>query len=313
MKWCFVKTTKIVYLIISLFCLTHHHLTTGFDDTTITYSDSDFDYDSDDCWSISGNPNPEEDLPCEAQIVYDVARAARKQKEHEAEVKYDRERRNLQGTQVPVAYRKNKTVVTWTVCNVEDDELVNRKDEKCNSEEIGLENFDFRKLDIPDSKGRLSRINFMKLFFSLWPGNVHHQLLKLNARIELDNSTKKKNKVSPVSIREFSRFLGIMLVARLEGKKGGLLWEGTASDGEGYRSQCDMSRYMTKHRHSQLRTYFSFIFADDSIKDADPWWMVSSGVRAFNHNRRTVFRPARILVMDESMSAYKPRTTASGE
>ena len=277
--------------------------------------DYDSEYDSepssDDCWSAVGNPNPKDDVPSEAQVVYDVARAARKAKEHESEVKYDRERRSLQGLQVPVAYRKEKTVITWKVCDDEDDELVEK--EKENLDEIGLTNFNFRKLDIPDSKGRLSRINFMKLFYTLWPGNIHHQLLKLNTRIELDNLMKSKHKVRPVSVREFTRFLGILLIARLEGKKGGNLWDGSDSEGEGYRSQCDMSRYMSKHRHSQLRKYFSFIFADDGLKPTDPWWMVSPGIRAFNHNRRMLFRPSSTLVMDEAMSAYVPQTTATGE
>ena len=77
-------------------------------------------------------------------------------------MKYDRERRNLQGLQVPVHYRKEKTIINWKVCDDEDDELVDKAKE--NLDEIGLTNFNFRKLDIPDSKGRLSRVNFMKLF-----------------------------------------------------------------------------------------------------------------------------------------------------
>ena len=167
--------------------------------------------------------------------------------------------------------------------------------------------------EVKDSQGRPSRINFMKLLFAFLPGNVYHLLLKMNARIDQDNKDRRKGRVLPVSPREWARFLGVFLVPVLEGKKGGDLWMGNVEDGEGYRSQIDISRYMTKHRHSQLRKYFSFLYANESQKQTDPWWMVSDGIRAFNHNRRETFKPSGVMVLDESMSAYKPRTTKTGE
>ena len=70
---------------------------------------------------------------------------------------------------------------------------------------------------------------------------------------------------------------------------------------------------MSKHRHSQLRAYLPYIWAEESVKDVDPWWMVSNAIHNFNYNRSLVFKPGHVLTMDESMSAFRPRKTATGE
>ena len=284
---------------------------------TMTETDCDAvmsgdDSQSDNEWSIMCDP--EEDTPTERELVFDVARAARASQEtgrrDDSQAQHDGKRRNLQGRQVPVEYKKEKTTIVWTVSDSEDGELT--ADYKKDTE-IGLTNFNFRMNEVKDSQGRPSRINFMKLLFAFLPGNVYHLLLKMNARIDQDNKDRRKGRVLPVSPREWARFLGVFLVPVLEGKKGGDLWMGNVEDGEGYWSQIDISRYMTKHRHSQLRKYFSFLYANESQKQTDPWWMASDGIRAFNHNRRETFKPSGVMVLDESMSAYKPRTTKTGE
>ena len=177
----------------------------------------------------------------------------------------------------------------------------------------GLSGFDFTDLDIYDHRGHPCCINFMKLIFALWPGDIKQQLMSLNARIIRDNENKKRNKVQLISLREFATFIGIMLVACLEGKKGSKLWQGAATEGEGYNSQVDLSAYMSAHRHTQIRRYFLFIFANESKESVDQWWQVVDGVAAFNENRRRHVRAGVIKVMDELMSAFQPQTTATGE
>lgn len=222
-------------------------------------------------------------------------------------------RAQIQGSTVNVPYKKTKTVIEWKVCDDEDGDLLERIKTVVSRHEAGLTNFDFTKLEVADSCRRISRINFMKLFFDFWPGNLHYQLLMLNTRIEKDNVDRKKNKMAPVSLREFGIFIGIMLAARLEGKKGEQLWQGCSDDGEGYRSQVDLSRFMTRHRHSQIRAYLAYIWADDSIQHDDPWWMIIRGIDEFNHNRSLIFKPGPILTIDEIMSAFRPRKSATGE
>ena len=162
-------------------------------------------------------------------------------------------------------------------------------------------------------QGKPSRIKFLHILLPLWPGNLKDQIQKLNARIERDNSNRIRGKVGLLSVREFIQFLAVLLIASLEGKKGSELWHGNEDQGEGYRSQIDISRFMTSYRHAQIRKYFPYLFANEDKMATDPWWQVSEGIDQFNASRKTYFRPGRTLVLDESMSAFRPRTTTTGE
>ena len=138
----------------------------------------------------------------------------------------------------------------------------------------------------------------------------------MNKQIALDNCErigKGRRKVQLVSYREMGVFLGIFLVARLEGKKGSQLWVGNSDEGEGYRSQIDMSAVMKEYRHCELRNYFEIFFADHLKKGEDAWWKVMGGVDGFNQNRRQTIKASHEKTPDESMSAHRPRTTATGE
>ena len=145
--------------------------------------------DSDDS-SLLACPNPEDTIPPVKQVVYDVAHAARRTRDIEDQVRYVNERAELQGTEV-VTRNKSASPVTWTVTDVEDStKIINQEEE--DPQEIGLTGFDFRRFEMSDRAGRPNRrINFMKLLFALWPGNVHHQLLVLNGRIEEDNKGRE--------------------------------------------------------------------------------------------------------------------------
>ena len=254
--------------------------------------------------------NPEDDIPPPAQIVYNVACAARRARDLERHIQYVNKRSRLQGRKI-ILRNKSKPEVTWTVTDNEDMTGVSSNNDV--PESVGLTNFDFKKCEIPDSAGRSNRrINFMKLLFALWPGNIHHQLLVLNIRIEKDNAERRRGRVLPVLLREFCHFLGVLLIARLEGKCGADLWSSTTPNREGYFSQTDVSCHMTKYRHTQIRRYFSFFFAEETQKESNPWWQVIGGIKGFNHNCRTVFTASHVRCMDEMMSAFCPQTTATG-
>lgn len=98
---------------------------------------------------------------------------------------------------------------------------------------IGIRGFDFNektektgckrdiKAGIEENKN--SRINFAKLLLHLWPGSLKHQLRHLNKLIRFQNDHRKphEKKVNQISKNEYLKFLGIMLLARVEGVKGG--------------------------------------------------------------------------------------------
>ena len=141
-------------------------------------SDTEND-EEDDGMVIISESNPVEQLPTQAEVVFDVARSVQKNTELSYQARYHADLARLQGTVVPVTHRKTKSVVNWRVSNeaeVLDDKKTTRKDDK-----IGLQDFNFKKLEVPDHKGRVSRINLMKLMYALFPGNIKQLLFKLNA------------------------------------------------------------------------------------------------------------------------------------
>ena len=74
-----------------------------------------------------------------------------------------------------------------------------------------------------------------------------------------------------------------------------------------------MTEHMSLYRHMQIRKYFHYLFADPDKKATDPWWKVSGGIKDFNHKQKRMFKNGNIMVLDESMSAFCPRTTATGK
>ena len=140
--------------------------------------------------------------------------------------------------------------------------------------------------------------------------------MMLNDCIARHNETCRRPylKTKLISDREFGVFLGIMFAARIEDKKGEHLWDTCNDvDAEGYRSKTDLSVHMEKRRFNDIRKWFSFVFADDSAKSSDPWWMVQKEVTEFNNKRRKVVQAANWHVLDESMSAWKPCTNKTGK
>ena len=185
-----------------------------------------------------------------------------------------------------------------------------------NQESYGVKHFDFNRHSKNSKDGNKPRINTLELLLHLWPGDFRAQVDAMNRQIALDNCErigKGRRKVHLVSYREMGVFLGIFLVARLEGKKGSQLWVGDPDKGEGYRSQIDMSSVMKEYRHRQLRNYFDIFFADHLKKGEDAWWKVMGGVEGFNQNRKEKVKSSHEKTPDESMSAHRPRTTATGK
>ena len=45
---------------------------------------------------------------------------------------------------------------------------------------------------------------------------------------------------------------------------------------------------------------------------SDPWWPIRGGVDGFNENRKRTIKRTRAICIDESMSAYQPRSTKLG-
>ena len=69
---------------------------------------------------------------------------------------------------------------------------------------------------------------------------------------------------------------------------------------------------MSYSRFKEFRRFFPEIWVNEAAKDEDPWYKFSSAIDDFNDIQRTSITTSRWKVADESMSAWRPRTTALG-
>ena len=167
---------------------------------------------------------------------------------------------------------------------------------------------------------------FFDLFLLLWPGDWRSQLAQLNDSIVRDYAMKSKNKpnarrIKPISESEFFTFFGIIILSGAMGKGGSLLFEkemDRQKEGVFRMTPCiNFSPYMGLRRFEDIKAYFPLAFADFDKKDPldpnhDPWYMISRLIDDFNNNRKKGVAASVIKVLDELMSAWRPRKNKTG-
>jgi Transposase IS4 len=244
--------------------------------------------------------------------IMDILQEERSGRMIERQQRYEKEKKELISNQIEVGPKKGPKL-TWTVTND-----IKKEDVPTSSEfnTIGIKNFDFRNSVVVCPDGKNKRINFLDLLIHLWPGDWLLQLQYMNKRIIDNNNEATTNKrgnryqkICEISPQEFWKFIGIMLVARIEGRKGEV-WDRTAP--EGYGNIVNMGEVMTENRFKQLRIYFAYLFSDEKNKLNDPWWQIRKGINEYNNNRKKTILASATKVLDESMSAFRPQTTKNG-
>jgi hypothetical protein len=195
-------------------------------------------------------------------------------------------------------------MVTWKVIQESVAEL---KEEDL---KLGLK--DLSVLHLP--KGEAICKIFLQLFSPRW----QDKLDKLNAAIEKQNSTEKGNKVRPFSEAEFLAGLGLIVGAVEYGNIGSSLWLNgkKKNDDNEWRTilpQPNFDRFMVEYHFKQFRQFFPDIHESASLKEGDdPWWRFAGAIDEFNSNHMALINASKVKVVDESMCACHPRTTATG-
>ena len=162
--------------------------------------------------------------------------------------------------------------------------------------ESGLTRFDFGNETESSHRGKKTRVNMAHLLFHIWPGDWRQQIITANRRIQADHEAKRGARgggsrvrvIKDITKHEFAVFLAIMLIARLEDKKGDNLWDSSADegDGEGYNTSVNLSSHMTKTRFKEIKIYMPYLFSDPSKEGINPWWQVTGGIEALNKTRQ---------------------------
>ena len=209
----------------------------------------------------------------------------------------------LVGTEVTVTSRKNGCL-RWTVVDCHSppvDELRSKA-----SSSYGLKDFfigNYRKSEV------LAHI-FLELMFQDWTRMVHAMNLAVDA---------SKAKCKKFTSEEFLTGLGL-IIGSAEFSQIGVDLFGTKKDFDSddenlneWPSICpspQFEQFMAFSRFKDFRRFLPSIFADESRKESDPWWAFSSAVEQFNLIRSTKVNCSPWICVDETMCAWRPRTTA---
>jgi len=130
---------------------------------------------------------------------------------------------------------------------------------------------------------------------------------------------KAKAKCKKFSNEEFLTGLGLLLGAAEFSQKGVDLFnvkDDVQDDDDIWQSirpSPHFEQYMSYSRFKDFRRFLPDIYADDaSEEEINPWYQFSPAVEEFNEIRRTKIKCSRWICADESMCAWRPRTTALG-
>jgi len=74
----------------------------------------------------------------------------------------------------------------------------------------------------------------------------------------------------------------------------------------------DLSPFISLGQFEDIKTYFPSAFSDLDKRNHDPWYMLSNLIDEFNKNQSTVIAASVIKVLDESMSAWRPKKNKTG-
>ena len=149
------------------------------------------------------------------------------------------------------------------------------------------------------------------LLQALWPGDWEAQRKQLNAKIDEVNETESPQRiVKHVDEDEWWTFWGVIIFAAKVGA-GGL----THLYAKGHNvipqlPHVNLTNIMKEYRAKQLLRLIPSAFHGDDLED--PWNAVRPLIDGFNNNRAQRVAASHCKVMDESMSAWRPRTSRLG-
>jgi len=213
--------------------------------------------------------------------------------------------KTLIGKSFPVKH-KSRTM-TWTVIK----EWIPSDSSSENKPLLGLCKFDSTQY----TKEQVFANLFLHLMFADW--RVTFQ--KFNAEITKENG-KPGKKVRLFTEQEFLTAFGLLIAAAEYGQRGSSLWkEGDQKDGHekvGWVSMVphpSFENFMKLYRFKEFRHFLPLAYASENLqKQDDLWWQFREGVDEFNNNRKDKMHFPQWVAIDESMSAWKPRTTKNG-
>ena len=151
-------------------------------------------------------------------------------------------------------------------------------------------------------------------FMTLFPVNWKQSLKRLNAAISADPGATTRRSNSVVSEHDYFIFIGILLLAGVQ-SSGGIEALYKKKQTEGMVKKVKASEHMSYTRFKFIKSYWVRQFEiqmDDEEKERNLWWRMHYLITGFNNNRRNTVASSRVLTLDESMSAFRPQLSKTG-
>jgi hypothetical protein len=148
-------------------------------------------------------------------------------------------------------------------------------------------------------------------FLTLFPVKWKESLKLLNEAITKHNEgiRLKGSQVDHVSQKEYWIFNGLLCYCGLV-KSGGV--EGLYKKQSGIVNTARGSEYMSHKRFKQIKQVWVSQFSDPLQKSDNAWWRVALLVTGFNLNRTKTVACSRVKTLDETMSAFRPQKSKTG-
>jgi hypothetical protein len=169
-----------------------------------------------------------------------------------------------------------------------------------------------------------SDIRVAYIYFHISFADWREKLQRLNAAIEAENAKPRSGKKIPLfTPDEFCKAPGILIAAAGYNCKGVELWRkasgdafsGDVSEWPSIIPPPNFDRFMSSNRFKQWQKFIPIIWEDETLQfdgNQDPWWKFAPAISEFNEHRRKIIQHSSMLVADESMSAWVPRTSKTG-
>ena len=215
-------------------------------------------------------------------------------------------------------------ITTWTV--VGDVKQVDVPVRKERHDFRGISGFDFNHKNVKSKNGSTGRVNLHDLFIHMWgdDDNNEKELCNMNKfanKRDPDNITRHTRSL-PTSVKPFSRKelwigWGLVLTARLLNTKcGENMWRKNDKADEKTVTNMipafDPRPFMSLSRFRQWKSAVAWTHSNESLKDEDPWWRIIGVINSWNANRTRTICASTTTVLDETMSAFRPQTTSTG-
>ena len=143
--------------------------------------------------------------------------------------------------------------------------------------------------------------------------NWKERLTKMNQAIE-----KAKQKTRQFTKQEFLVGLGLIIGAAEFAQNGKELFQKSGvlePENENWNTLTThphFEKHMSLSRFKEFRKFLPSMYVDETKIETDPWYQFSGAVDEFNMIRRKRVVASSWISADESMSAWKPRTTDKG-